>query len=300
MRVRARKCPVHLPFGLCTDVDKCLSTTACAGGHCANTDGSFDCYCPPGTCSMPSKASCEGEWQLLAAASQQFVSGCWGGGTPVLLRWGKARSLGEAARQESCGALESPALGQLLLAQGWPSDLLNDKHKLELCLIRPFPPPSGPIKEGHRPQQVVSPLAAYGTVWSMEFGTLASTRKLPLSLVPFLHPTDIDECQEYGAALCGTQHCENSAGSYRCVVACQAGYRTSVTGDCTGECCQGHAEGAGCRWGFCDSFPNSGPVRCWVGTEHLLHTVTNHLHGSLPQEARRPSTWEVSASLSSH
>uniref|UniRef100_A0A670ZRQ8 EGF-like domain-containing protein n=1 Tax=Pseudonaja textilis TaxID=8673 RepID=A0A670ZRQ8_PSETE len=46
------------------DIDECLSATVCTGGHCANTEGSFDCYCPPGTRSTPSKASCEGEWQF--------------------------------------------------------------------------------------------------------------------------------------------------------------------------------------------------------------------------------------------
>lgn len=70
--------PADLSFGLCTDVDECLSATVCAGGHCANTEGSFDCYCPPGTRSTPSKASCVGEWQFSVAASQQLVSGAVG------------------------------------------------------------------------------------------------------------------------------------------------------------------------------------------------------------------------------
>lgn len=51
-----------------------------------------------------------------------------------------------------------------------------------------------------------------------------------------LCPADIDECQEYGAALCGTQRCENTAGSYRCVAACQVGYQAGTSGDCVGEC----------------------------------------------------------------
>lgn len=80
--------------------------------------------------------------------------------------------------------------------------------------------------------------------WNSEPST--GDKELLLSLPLFLHPIDIDECQEYGAALCGAQRCENSAGSYRCVVACQAGYRTSAAGDCVGEFCQGCAKRAGC------------------------------------------------------
>lgn len=49
-------------------------------------------------------------------------------------------------------------------------------------------------------------------------------------------PPDIDECQEYGAALCGTRRCENSPGSFRCVAECQGGYQVSPSGDCVGEC----------------------------------------------------------------
>uniref|UniRef100_A0A663F154 Latent transforming growth factor beta binding protein 4 n=1 Tax=Aquila chrysaetos chrysaetos TaxID=223781 RepID=A0A663F154_AQUCH len=36
---------------------------------------------------------------------------------------------------------------------------------------------------------------------------------------------DVDECQEYGASLCGAQRCDNIPGSYRCVTDCQPGYR---------------------------------------------------------------------------
>ncbi|XP_025907120.1 latent-transforming growth factor beta-binding protein 4-like, partial [Nothoprocta perdicaria] len=43
---------------------------------------------------------------------------------------------------------------------------------------------------------------------------------------------DVDECQEYGAALCGAQRCENIPGSYRCVARCPPGYRPGASGEC--------------------------------------------------------------------
>uniref|UniRef100_A0A8C3IAK2 Latent transforming growth factor beta binding protein 4 n=1 Tax=Chrysemys picta bellii TaxID=8478 RepID=A0A8C3IAK2_CHRPI len=61
---------------------------------------------------------------------------------------------------------------------------------------------------------------------------------------------DVDECQEYGGALCGAQRCENQPGSYRCVPACEPGYRAGAAGACVGECqgaggWQVHAHGRG-------------------------------------------------------
>lgn len=49
------------PSSVSADIDECQSSAVCAGGRCANTEGSFSCYCPPGTRSSPDKASCEGE-----------------------------------------------------------------------------------------------------------------------------------------------------------------------------------------------------------------------------------------------
>ena len=30
-----------------TDVDECADSEVCAGGKCVNTDGGFQCECPP-------------------------------------------------------------------------------------------------------------------------------------------------------------------------------------------------------------------------------------------------------------
>ena len=62
---------------------------------------------------------------------------------------------------------------------------------------------------------------------------------------PLLSPlmalgTDIDECENYREdPVCGAWRCENSPGSYRCVLGCQPGFHMAPTGDCIGE------EGAG-------------------------------------------------------
>lgn len=71
-------------------------------------------------------------------------------------------------------------------------------------------------------------------------GTCESRPVIPLS---FLHSvptlTDVDECQEYGPAICGAQRCENTPGSYRCTPACDPGYQPTLGGGCQGGCPSG-------------------------------------------------------------
>ena len=47
--------------------------------------------------------------------------------------------------------------------------------------------------------------------------------------------TDIDECEDQEDPVCGAWRCENSPGSYRCVLDCQPGFYVALNGDCIGK-----------------------------------------------------------------
>uniref|UniRef100_A0A8C6QEZ0 Latent transforming growth factor beta binding protein 4 n=1 Tax=Nannospalax galili TaxID=1026970 RepID=A0A8C6QEZ0_NANGA len=71
---------------------------------------------------------------------------------------------------------------------------------------------------------------------------------------------DIDECRERGPALCGSQRCENSPGSYRCVRDCDPGYHAGPEGTCDDvDECQEYGS-AICGAQRCENTPGS--YRC--------------------------------------
>lgn len=43
---------------------------------------------------------------------------------------------------------------------------------------------------------------------------------------------DQNECKEFGNSVCGTWHCENTIGSYRCFMGCQPGLQGEYATDC--------------------------------------------------------------------
>ncbi|NXH10293.1 LTBP2 protein, partial [Bucco capensis] len=70
---------------------------------------------------------------------------------------------------------------------------------------------------------------------------------------------DVDECKEYGDAICGTWRCQNSLGSYRCIMGCQPGFHWTPLGDCIDidECANETLCGS---HGFCEN--SDGSFRC--------------------------------------
>ncbi|XP_012597491.2 latent-transforming growth factor beta-binding protein 2 [Microcebus murinus] len=77
---------------------------------------------------------------------------------------------------------------------------------------------------------------------------------------------DIDECEDYENAVCGAWKCENSPGSYHCVLGCQPGFHMALNGDCIDidECANDTMCGS---HGFCENTDGSFRCLCDQGFE---------------------------------
>ncbi|KAE8585611.1 hypothetical protein XENTR_v10021376 [Xenopus tropicalis] len=264
-------CPVGYtanPQGTdCQDTDECRQTPRiCGSGRCQNTPGSFRCSCPVGyrltpqgnecidinECENP--GACAGQECLNTPGSFQCRQ-CHSG---YRLQNRRCVDINECQTDSACGRH-----GKCINTEGsfececLPGYHLNDRNRctdINECLEGDFCFPRGECQntegsyicvcaEGY----VTTPDGAscvdkdecqQGTL--CQGGRCINTQgsfqcQCPTGFrVTFNKAacTDIDECQERGTSLCGTQSCENTLGSYRCIAQCDTGYRLTASGDC--------------------------------------------------------------------
>lgn len=65
--------------------------------------------------------------------------------------------------------------------------------------------------------------------------TEMSDHALKLQIESDVSPSDVDECVTSRGSVCGSQRCENTIGSFRCLTSCEPGYQVTHTGECVGE-----------------------------------------------------------------
>uniref|UniRef100_A0A7N4NQ99 Latent transforming growth factor beta binding protein 4 n=1 Tax=Sarcophilus harrisii TaxID=9305 RepID=A0A7N4NQ99_SARHA len=261
---QCRACPAghRLLQGRCADVDECSSGAPCGPhGHCTNTDGSFHCSCEPGYRLPPGgrpgpcadvNECLEGDFCFphgeCLNTDGSFACTC----APGYQTGPRGSSCIGRRALERKRAVEGPSLeprgrdqnGRLILALPFsrcPLDVDECRDEMPTSLrasVMARPSPSPP-----RPGSLDLP------------GTDPS---------PGL--CHVDECREYGPVLCGTQRCENTPGSYRCVPVCEPGYQPTPSGGCqdVDECrnrtfCGAHA--------MCQNLPGSFQCLCDQGYE---------------------------------
>ncbi|XP_008122604.2 latent-transforming growth factor beta-binding protein 2 isoform X1 [Anolis carolinensis] len=248
----------------CEDIDECLSQMACPQGICTNTPGSFACQsCDTGYVLSSNRLTCE---DINECADPH--SHCLGGeclNTP--------------------GSYICHCQPGFELYNGTMCEDLNE------CLDSGICSPNGECLNSHGSYFCICALGfsnAAGGVSCQDVDECADHSRCLhgqclntegsyrcLCQTGFKHSQetddciDVDECEEYGDTACGSWRCQNTLGSYHCIMGCPPGFHRTPFGECIDidECanetlCGNHA--------FCDNTDGSFRCLCDRGYETSL------------------------------
>ncbi|VFV38979.1 latent-transforming growth factor [Lynx pardinus] len=285
------------PGAPCQDVDECArSPPPCAYGRCENTEGGFQCVCPTGFQPNAAGSECEDVDECenhLACPGQECVNSpgsfqCRACPAGHHLHHGRCTDVDECSSGASCGphghCTNTDGSFRCSCAPGYraPSGRPGPCADVNECLEGDFCFPHGECLNtdgsfactcapGYRPgprgascldvdecseEDLCQSGICTNTDGSFECVCPPGHRAGP-DLASCL---DIDECRERGPALCGSQRCENSPGSYRCVRDCDPGYHAGPEGTCDDvDECQEYGS-AICGAQRCENTPGS--YRC--------------------------------------
>ncbi|KAM8952287.1 latent-transforming growth factor beta-binding protein 4 [Pelodytes ibericus] len=286
----------------CQDIDECRQTPRlCGSGRCQNTIGSYRCSCPVGyrltpqgndcidinECENP--ATCIGQECFNTPGSFQ----CRQCQTGYRLQNRRCVDINECQTESTCGpngkCVNTEGSFQCECLSGF--QLSSDRRRctdINECLEGEYCFPHGECQNTEGSYRCV---CAEGFTPSpggtscidkdeCQQGTLCQGGRCTNTQGSFhcVCPTgfratankatcaDIDECQERGRSLCGTQNCENTLGSYRCMAQCDTGYQITASGDCAdiNECANSTICGENAE---CENLIGSYRCTCHLGHE---------------------------------
>lgn len=245
----------------CEDLDECAFPGVCPTGVCTNTVGSFSCKdCDRGFRPSPLGNSCEdvdecegpqnsclggeckntdGSYQCLCPQGFQLANGTM------------CEDVDECVGEEHCAphgeCLNSPGSFFCLCAPGFASAEGGTRcQDVDECAT------TEPCLGGH----CVNTEGSFNCLCDIGFQPAPDSGEC----------VDIDECEDHEDPVCGAWRCENSPGSYRCVLGCQPGFYVAPPGDCIDidECANDTVCG---NHGFCDNTDGSFRCLCDQGFE---------------------------------
>nr|XP_009669183.1 PREDICTED: latent-transforming growth factor beta-binding protein 2 isoform X1 [Struthio camelus australis] len=245
----------------CQDIDECTAEAACPSGLCLNTEGSYSCVaCDSGYAVSRDGSMCEdvdecedpaiqcvggecrntpGSYQCHCQAGFEFINGTM------------CEDVNECLNSEICS----------------PNGECLNSHGSYFCICAPgFSNTAG----GVSCQDVDECADKSRCLQGQCLNTEGSYRCLCENGFKHSQETDdcvdVDECKEYGDAICGAWRCQNSLGSYRCIMGCQPGFHWTPLGDCIDidECANETLCGS---HGFCENSDGSFLCLCDRGYE---------------------------------
>uniref|UniRef100_A0A8C0NWC2 Latent-transforming growth factor beta-binding protein 2 n=1 Tax=Canis lupus familiaris TaxID=9615 RepID=A0A8C0NWC2_CANLF len=245
----------------CEDLDECAFPGVCPTGVCTNTAGSFSCRdCEEGYRPSPLGHTCEDVDEC-----EDLQSSCQGGECKNTA--GSYQCLCPPGFQLANGTVcedVDECVGEEYCA---PHGECLNSHGSFFCLCAPgFASAEGGTSCQDVDECAVTDQCLGGHCVNTEgsFNCLCETGFQPSPESG--ECVDIDECKDYGDPVCGAWRCENSPGSYRCVLGCQPGFHMAPTGDCIDidECANDTMCGS---HGFCDNTDGSFRCLCDQGFE---------------------------------
>ncbi|XP_049339573.1 latent-transforming growth factor beta-binding protein 4 isoform X2 [Astyanax mexicanus] len=250
----------------CRDVDECENEIQCPGQQCVNSIGSFNCVsCRPGfeiingqckdidECEDP--LQCPGQQCVNSLGSYACVR-CRGGHS---MQNGQCADIDECASPQTCGpqsvCVNTDGSYRCECSAGYraagPGRQCRDINE---CLEGDFCFPKGECvnmdgsymcvcAQGYQTGinrtscQDVDECTREGVC---QDGHCANTDgsflchcKTGFTSNPEKTAClDVDECVDSEGAVCGSLRCENTIGSFQCLVSCQPGYSITATGEC--------------------------------------------------------------------
>ncbi|XP_019495948.1 PREDICTED: latent-transforming growth factor beta-binding protein 2 isoform X1 [Hipposideros armiger] len=245
----------------CEDLDECAFPGVCPSGVCTNTAGSFSCRdCGQGYRPSPLGNTCEDVDEC-----EDLQSSCLGGECRNMA--GSYQCLCPRGFQLANGTMcedVDECVGEEYCAPH--GECLNSQGSF-FCLCAPgFASAEGGTSCLDVDECAATDRCSGGRCVNTEgsFNCLCETGFQPSPESG--ECVDIDECEDYGDPVCGAWRCENSPGSYRCVLGCQPGFHVAPTGDCIDidECANDTVCGS---HGFCDNTEGSFRCLCDQGFE---------------------------------
>ncbi|MGH0153156.1 UNVERIFIED_CONTAM: hypothetical protein FKN15_043391 [Acipenser sinensis] len=240
---------------MCKDVDECQDELMCVSGQCLNTEGSFLC-----TCSEGFRISAAGDQCEDVDECQEQRGACRGGGRCINTAGSyqctcpDGFQLIDGTRCQDINECLDDA--ELCAPQG---ECLNTEGSYH-CICEQGFSVSADGQSCEDLDECTDDTKCHGGTCVNTDGSYrcdcATGYRLKLANETCI---DIDECKEY-SRICGTWRCENTQGSYKCIVDCPPGHRQEPNGICVDvdECsvnstaCGGH--------GFCEN--TAGSFRC--------------------------------------
>ncbi|XP_052387439.1 latent-transforming growth factor beta-binding protein 4 isoform X4 [Carassius gibelio] len=212
--------------GQCQDADECSQNPpSCTNGQCMNTPGSFRCVCDlgfnlqDGTCTDIDECAnphmC-GPQSVCVNTDGSFHCDCSPGyraSGPRRL----CRDINECLEGDFCfpsgECVNTDGSFKCVCVQGYKSTVNGTScHDVDECVQE------GVCQDGHCINTEGSFLCHCQTGF-----TTNPERTVCL---------DVNECLDSERVVCGSQRCENTIGSFRCLASCEPGYHITASGEC--------------------------------------------------------------------